>query len=373
MTSYSCSTNSIDGPKLELSLKTKDLPQEAHTLRLDNIEIGQKYTGRVTSIAKYGLFIKLDKSMLKGLCHKSDMASSDEGKYKVGDAICVTLISVKDKRINFSLKSAEEVQKTLEKASKQAEEKDKSSVDHEMPTLPETIEENPLDVMDFTWDQPQSNTQDASGSSSEDEEHSGPSLSRKDKRKKLLEKEAEAQLAESQQDKLPDSAEEYEKLLFSSPNNSFYWIKYIAFELQLGEVDKARSIAERAIKQIQIQDQNEKLNVWIAYLNLENAFGTPESLEQCFQRAAQFNDAKTVYLQMCLMLQGAGKMDEAEEYYEKMVKKFKESCKVWVAFGQFYMQQKRTDQVRKVLERSLKSLPKRKRKDSLIVRHRREY
>lgn len=44
---------------------------------------------------------------------------------------------------------------------------------------------------------------------------------------------------------VPRTADDYEKLIRSSPNSSFIWLKYMAFLLSLNEVDKARSMAER--------------------------------------------------------------------------------------------------------------------------------
>ena len=38
-------------------------------------------------------------------------------------------------------------------------------------------------------------------------------------------------------------------------------------------VEAARKVAERAIKAIPMADDQEKLNVWTAYMNLENNFG----------------------------------------------------------------------------------------------------
>ncbi|CRK35725.1 hypothetical protein BN1708_001355, partial [Verticillium longisporum] len=57
--------------------------------------------------------------------------------------------------------------------------------------------------------------------------------------------------------------------------------------MQVSELTKAREIAERAIKTINIREQTEKLNVWIAYLNLEVAYGTKTTVEEVFQRACQ--------------------------------------------------------------------------------------
>ena len=39
-------------------------------------------------------------------------------------------------------------------------------------------------------------------------------------------------------------------------------------------VDASRTVAERAIKSIPITNEQEKINLWTAYINLENNFGT---------------------------------------------------------------------------------------------------
>ncbi|KAF3327084.1 protein RRP5 [Carex littledalei] len=44
---------------------------------------------------------------------------------------------------------------------------------------------------------------------------------------------------------VPKSEEEFEKLVRSSPNSSYVWINYMAFMLDVADVGKARSIAER--------------------------------------------------------------------------------------------------------------------------------
>lgn len=53
---------------------------------------------------------------------------------------------------------------------------------------------------------------------------------------------AEARLLEKDAPRTPD---EFERLVRSSPNSSFVWIKYMAFMLSMADVEKARSIAER--------------------------------------------------------------------------------------------------------------------------------
>lgn len=48
-------------------------------------------------------------------------------------------------------------------------------------------------------------------------------------------------------DQAPETIDEFEALVRTSPNSSFVWIKYMAFMLQLADVEKARAIAERFV------------------------------------------------------------------------------------------------------------------------------
>ena len=93
----------------------------------------------------------------------------------------------------------------------------------------------------------------------------------------------------------PRAVADFERLLLGKPNDSATWIQYMAFQLGLGEVDKARTIAERALKTINIRDQDEKLNVWTALLNLENSYGTDESVEEVFKRACEYQDKNDMH------------------------------------------------------------------------------
>lgn len=54
----------------------------------------------------------------------------------------------------------------------------------------------------------------------------------------------------AQGDAAPTSAAEYEQLVLSSPNSSYLWIQYLASLIALGELDKARALADRALTTI---------------------------------------------------------------------------------------------------------------------------
>lgn len=46
------------------------------------------------------------------------------------------------------------------------------------------------------------------------------------------------------------------------------------------------------------REEQEKLNVWVALLNLENMYGTEDSLKKVFERALQFCEPMPVYQQL---------------------------------------------------------------------------
>lgn len=107
----------------------------------------------------------------------------------------------------------------------------------------------------------------------------------------------------------PTSVADFERLLLGSPNSSYLWIQYIAFFVGLSQLDKAREIGQRALRTINFREEGEKLNVWVALLNLENSYGDETTLETLFKEAAQRNDAKTVHLRMIDIYERTGKYE----------------------------------------------------------------
>jgi rRNA biogenesis protein RRP5 len=81
----------------------------------------------------------------------------------------------------------------------------------------------------------------------------------------------------------------------------------MSFQLQLSEIEKAREIAKRALNTINFREEREKLNVWIALMNLENVYGNDDSLESVFKDAARHCEPKTVHLRLASILEESGK------------------------------------------------------------------
>lgn len=76
----------------------------------------------------------------------------------------------------------------------------------------------------------------------------------------------------------PKNINDFERLLVADSDQSYLWIQYIAFVLEKVNIEGARKIAERAVNAISMVADNDKLNLWIAYMNLESQFGDEKSL-----------------------------------------------------------------------------------------------
>ena len=101
---------------------------------------------------------------------------------------------------------------------------------------------------------------------------------------------------EAEQAKLPDSVDGWERAIIASPNNSELWLRYAAHHITLGtlfsvaliefifsgEIERARVVFDRALKTINFRENDEKLNVWKARLNLEAMYGDEDSLIEQF-------------------------------------------------------------------------------------------
>ena len=248
------------------------------------------------------------------------------------------------------------------------------------------LEEGPIltSLGGFQWSSnPQANEADRPASSSSDDDDD---VSAKPTKKKRKRKQIEHDLTADLHIKQPDSNADFERLLLGSPNSSYLWIQYMSFQIPLSEIEKARDIARRAIKTINFRDEQERLNVWIALLNLENVYGTDETLEAVFKEATRANNSKTVHLRLASIFEQSDKpevrlsgtlqnssilfyLQKAEEQYNRTCKKFGQSSKVWTSFGQFLLKRGEMEEARKLLPRSLQGLEKRKRECGVISPH----
>uniref|UniRef100_A0A0A9H7P8 Suppressor of forked domain-containing protein n=1 Tax=Arundo donax TaxID=35708 RepID=A0A0A9H7P8_ARUDO len=183
-------------------------------------------------------------------------------------------------------------------------------------------------------------------------------------RKQSRELEISALEERALQNGIPQTPDEFEKLVRSSPNSSFVWIKYMACLLVLADVEKSRAVAERALKTISVREEEEKLNVWVACINLENDYGSPRehAVKKIFQRALQYCDPEKVHLALLAMYEKTEQYQPADELLDRMTKRFKTSCKIWLYRIQFALKQgKDVEYIKCIVNSALLSLPQRER------------
>ena len=160
----------------------------------------------------------------------------------------------------------------------------------------------------------------------------------------------------------PQSPSDFERLLLTEPDSSLLWLQYMAFHLSLGEIDTARSLAQRALRTISPvggQSENEKLNLWIALLNLENTYGDPDSVTTVFTSACQVTDPQEIHERLASIYIQSGKHDSADSLFGTMLKKFGAADpKIWTNYASFLFDTvHEPERARTLLARALQTLP----------------
>ncbi|XP_044501490.1 rRNA biogenesis protein RRP5 [Mangifera indica] len=386
--------------RVEVTLKTLNSSNatKSEMNDLSSLHVGDVVHGRVKRVETYGLFITIDRTTLVGLCHVSeisdDRVENIETKYRAGEKVVVKILKVDEekRRISLGMKnsyfssdndlqmlSEEETDEDIEENGSHdqslmldgslpaVEDSDIESEDGEalvlaqtesrasVPPLEVTLEDIEQPVMDNVVSQ---NMERIDVADNKDEKNKRQAKKKAKEERELEIRAAEERLLVNDAPKTPD---EFERLVRSSPNSSFVWLKYMAFMLSLADVEKARSIAERALRTINIREENEKLNIWVAYFNMENEYGNPpeEAVVKLFQRALQYSDPKKVHLALLAMYERTDQHKLADELLEKMIKKFKHSCKVWLRWVQRILKHQQ-DGVQSLVQRALLSLPRHK-------------
>ena len=149
---------------------------------------------------------------------------------------------------------------------------------------------------------------------------------------------------------------ELEKLTLLEPNNSQNWINLIGFEMEEGDLEKAREVSDRAIASISFREEQERLNVSLCRLNLEHSYGTPESLKKYYYVCLSSCDPLKTMSHMRDLKAGAKEFNEAVEICKMMIKKFKDNPDVWVSYGLILYKFGQLENARALLRRSVELL-----------------
>ncbi|KAL4807665.1 hypothetical protein BDV18DRAFT_106733 [Aspergillus unguis] len=397
--------------KLQISLKDSVIdPNYKAPVTLQDLKPGQIVTGKVRKVEQFGAFILVDgSSNVSGLCHRTEMADNrvEDARtlYDEGDAVKAKVLKVdrEQGKISFGLKASYFNDDAEDESSgdeddesegvsldglgdgvelegfgegdeddeddsdvsmggvdlddesgdeDESEEEDEEESDDE-PT--KSTRKGGLGAVGFDWNGNAQDAEDEAMNSDSDDEDKGAQ-----KKKKHRKPEIQVDRTGELDANGPQSVADYERLLLGEPDSSLLWLKYMAFQLELGEVDKAREIAERALRTITIGQDAEKLNIWVAMLNLENTYGDDDTLEETFKRACQYNDTQEIYERLTSIYIQSGKNEKADDLFRTALKKkvFPSSPKFFINYASFlYDTMAAPDRARGLLSRALQSLP----------------
>ncbi|THY90587.1 nucleic acid-binding protein [Aureobasidium pullulans] len=361
-----------------------------------DLKIGQFVTGKVRKVEDFGVFIDVDNTIprVSGLCHKSQIADSaveDVKKlYDAGDLVKAKVLHIdtEKRRISFGLKASyfkdlesdEEMEDDDEEDESEGEgvpladdsesddgvdidmsnvqdmeSEEEAASDEEMsedeaPTSRKSILGG-LTTSGFDWSG--AAALDNDGAISDAEEASAPLKKRK--RKAAIQVDQTGDLDANG----PQSVADFERMLLTSPSDSSLWIQYMAFQLGLSEVQKARDIGQRALRTIHLREQDEKQNIWVALLNLEVAYGDADSVESTFKESCKVQDSFTMHEKLAAIYTSSGDFRAAEKIFDQMAstKSFRPNPNLWLNYATFLFEKRNAaSQARALLPRALQSV-----------------
>ncbi|XP_061387235.1 protein RRP5 homolog [Musca vetustissima] len=217
-------------------------------------------------------------------------------------------------------------------------------------------------------------------SSDEDEDEEGQQNANDAKNKKKLtaaekfkqQREEEARLRAIEEKyadptQLPDSVDQFDRLVLSDPNNSKHWINYMVFHLQSAEIDKARAVARRALKTITFRNSEEQINIWVALLNLELRYGSKETFNDTLKEALIYNEPLKIYLRAVEIITDSKKTQELIEMIGIITKKFKAEQEMWRVAANAYFSVGMTERAQQLLHKALACLPERDHVNTIVM------
>ncbi|CAN8259671.1 unnamed protein product [Cochlearia groenlandica] len=387
--------------RIEVTLKTVNAggQSKSESYDLKKFKVGEMISGRIKRVEPYGLFIEIDQTGMVGLCHKSQISDERiedvQANYKAGESVTAKILKLDEekRRISLGMKSSYFMNGDDVK-SKSLSEENNSETSMDCDPIKDSKSGALAAVRDFGFQETSSEIHNGTSlalaqvesrasipalevdlddieepdfDNSQTQKLQGANKDEKSKRREKQkdkeEREKQIQAAEGRllEHHAPENADEFEKLVRTSPNSSFVWIKYMAFMLSLADIEKARSIAERALRTINIREEEEKLNIWIAYFNLENEHGSPpeEAVKKVFERARQYCDPKKVYIALLGVYERTEQNNLVVKLLDEMIKKFKQSCKVWLSKIQSCLKQD-DEGIQSIVNRALLCLPRHK-------------
>ncbi|KAK4505327.1 hypothetical protein PRZ48_003290 [Zasmidium cellare] len=381
--------------QIQLSLKKSHVDGKyTPPLTIHSLKAGTVVTGKVRKVEDFGAFVDIDNThpRLSGLCHRSEVAArriEDVRKlYSAGDVVKAKVLSVdtETRKISLGLKASyfdegpeeddesEDDEDAMEGVVLDGEDESDAEGGVDLDEVAEFDSEDDAedaDDMDVDDEPPAKSTSglktrgfDWSGNALDSNVNgagyeSEPEIATTKKRKRNK-PEIKEDLTGDLDKYGPRSVSDFERQLLGQPNNSGLWIQYMAFQLQLSEIEKSREIAQRALRTIPIRETEEKANVWIAWLNLEVEYGDDDTVDAVFNQACQMQDSLEMHQKLASIYIDSGKHDKADAIFERIVgsKAFRASPNVWLNYASFLMDSlRKPERARALLQKAMQSIP----------------
>jgi rRNA biogenesis protein RRP5 len=388
-------SNKEDMRNPQLSLKTSVVQGDyTEPMEFSDLKEGQIVTAKVRHVEDFGVFLVVDNSNnVSGLCHVSQLADTTVDKdkvkemYKKDDIVKAKVVKVepKKRKISFTLKysqvkgDGEDVDmedasdaeldaesdsedgginldddvdmRSVKSAESDDEELADASEDDSDDDAPKTAAQG-LSTSGFDWTGATLDFDEQKGGAASDSEDDAPKKKKKSKKATIKEDRTGDLDAYG-----PQSVADFERLLLGQPNSAEMWVRYMVFQRELNEIEKARQIARRALATINPREEKEKLDVWTALLHLENDFASDDAMDAVFKEACQNNDAREMHERMIKIYISSGKIDvsifrtpcfkmtllislqKADNLYQSMMKNksFTPDPQFWLSYASFLM------------------------------------
>jgi len=377
-----------------------------------DLKVDDIIEGKIAKVETFGVFIEvINSEHVRGLCHRSQIAEKrieDVAKlgFSEGDVVKAKVLKVEpeQRRVNFGMKasyfadeedgnedeSEDDEQDMAEVASDDLSEdegvelgigingdegEDAGSFDDESEGV--SIELNNGDDTTMEVDEPTKHTAPAKGLSVGGFDWFGmPSTATISPKRTVddhSDAEANAQAKKKQKKRKPEilvdhtadldthgpqTPDDFDRLLLTDPANASLWVQYMAHYISLGDTDAARSVGTRALASIPPSFESEKIIIWVALLNLENAFGDDDSIESTLERACETMDPEEMHARLASIYIQSGKTQKADDLFQTMLKKFTQNPKLWINYATFLFDTlEDPSRARALLPRALQALP----------------
>lgn len=174
---------------------------------------------------------------------------------------------------------------------------------------------------------------------------------------KLLKTEKKIRRKELIERSTPKTPMEFEKAILVSPMSSYLWIRYAAFMIEKENPEAGRQVLHRALKRIDVSEEREKLNVYLALINLESEYGDSESLEAVVNSAMTANNPEIILKHKYRKELNQADLEAAEETLKVLCKRFHKNIENWIMYCHFFLKEKQDEEsARDILDKAKQSL-----------------